>query len=112
MLLTGVAGPILDSFFLGGRLDRREIVATKGVCQIFGHGLKLIYFGSMVGGLQALDGAFVVAAIVATVAGAALAKPVLEVMSDKQFRNWAQVLIVSICIYYLGYGGYLFVAPR
>ena len=37
MLLTGVAGPLLDSFFLGGKLDRREIVATKAMCQIFGH---------------------------------------------------------------------------
>src|SRR4030095_5024640 len=27
MLLTGVSGPIFDSFFLGGRLDRRAIVA-------------------------------------------------------------------------------------
>ena len=37
MLLTGVSGPIFDTFFLGGSLDRREIVATKSVCQVFGH---------------------------------------------------------------------------
>jgi hypothetical protein len=29
-------GPLIDSFFLGGKLDRREIVPTT-VCQIFGH---------------------------------------------------------------------------
>ena len=37
ILLTGVAGPLIDQFFLGGKLDRREIVATKAICQIFGH---------------------------------------------------------------------------
>ena len=47
MMLTGVAGPILDQFFLAGKLDRRQIVATKGVCQIFGHGIKLAYFGGI-----------------------------------------------------------------
>ncbi len=45
LLLTGVSGPLLDSFFLGGKLDRREIIATKAVCQIFGHAAKLVYFG-------------------------------------------------------------------
>jgi hypothetical protein len=44
MLLTGVSGPLFDSFFLGGNLDRREIVATKSVCQLFGHAMKLAYF--------------------------------------------------------------------
>ena len=48
MLLTGVAGPLIDSFFLGGKLDRREIVATKAMCQIISHGLKLAYFGGII----------------------------------------------------------------
>ena len=46
LLLTGVAGPLIDQFFLGGKLDRREIVATKAMCQIFGHAAKLVYFGA------------------------------------------------------------------
>ena len=45
ILLTGVAGPLIDTFFLGGKLDRREIVATKAMCQVFGHAAKLLYFG-------------------------------------------------------------------
>ncbi len=31
MLLTGVSGPLLDQFFLGGGMERRQIVATKAV---------------------------------------------------------------------------------
>ena len=34
ILMTGVAGPLIDQFFLGGKFDRREIVATKAMCQI------------------------------------------------------------------------------
>ncbi len=41
LLLTGVSGPLVAPFFLGGRLDRREIVATKAACQICGQGAKL-----------------------------------------------------------------------
>ena len=55
ILLTGVAGPLIDQFFLGGKLDRREIVATKAICQIFGHGAKLIYFGSLIDQAASVD---------------------------------------------------------
>jgi uncharacterized protein len=48
ILLTGVSGPLIDTFFLGGKLGRREIVATKAVCQIFGHAAKLLYFGVLI----------------------------------------------------------------
>ena len=37
MLMTGVSGPLMDTFFLGGNFDRREIVATKATCQVVSH---------------------------------------------------------------------------
>ena len=55
LLLTGVAGPLIDSYFLGGKLDRREIVATKALCQIVGHGVKLVYFGSVIDQAASVD---------------------------------------------------------
>ena len=33
MLMTGVSGPLMDTFFLGGNFGRREVVATKAACQ-------------------------------------------------------------------------------
>jgi uncharacterized protein len=110
MLLTGVAGPMLDSFFLGGRMDRRAIVATKGMCQITGHGMKLIYFGGIAGDLSVLDPVFVAMAIAATMIGTWLAKRFLEAMSEVQFRTWARSLITGISIYYVAYGSYLWSA--
>ncbi len=109
MLLTGVAGPLLDSYFLGGRMDRRAIIATKGMCQIFGHGLKLIYFGGIAGDLSVLDPIFIAAALTSTMIGTRLAKHLLEAMSEAQFRTWARSLIAGISVYYVAYGGYLWV---
>ena len=34
MLMTGVSGPLMDTFFLGGNFGRRETVATKATCQV------------------------------------------------------------------------------
>jgi len=107
MLVTGVAGPLLDSFFLGGRLDRREIVATKGVCQVFGHGLKLVYFGGLAAQTASVDFSLAAFAVFAAMLGTMLSKRFLEAMSDMQFRFWAQSIITVISCYYLAYGGYL-----
>ncbi len=107
MLMTGVAGPLLDSFFLGGRLDRRQIVATKGMCQVFGHAIKLVYFGGIISEAATLDPLLAGVAITAAMIGTVLAKQILERMNDTQYRAWANGLIVSIGGYYLTYGGYL-----
>ena len=107
MLLTGVAGPMLDSYFLGGRMDRRAIIATKGACQVFGHGLKLIYFGGVSGDLSVLDPLFVAMALASTMIGTSIAKRFLEAMTETQFRTWARSLITGISLYYVAYGSYL-----
>ncbi|WP_119419770.1 TSUP family transporter [Desertibaculum subflavum] len=107
MLLTGVSGPLLDTYFLGGRLDRREIVATKAVCQVAGHAMKLAYFGSIVDQAAMLDPWLGVIAIVASVAGTTLARRYLEAMTDQQYRLWAGRVITAIALFYVGQGGWL-----
>jgi uncharacterized membrane protein YfcA len=107
MLLTGVSGPLLDACFLGGRLDRREIVATKAVCQVFGHGAKLLYFGALIDQAGMLDPLMAALAVVASVAGTTLARPILEMLSDAQYRTWATRLVTAIACAYLAQGGWL-----
>ncbi|NQW11061.1 MAG: TSUP family transporter [Alphaproteobacteria bacterium] len=109
MLLTGVAGPILDQFFLTGGLDRRQIVATKGMCQLFGHGVKLLYFGAIIDQAAAVDPILAGVAIVASMIGTMLSKTVLERMSDTQYRCWGGRLITGISAYYAMHGTYLVV---
>jgi uncharacterized protein len=107
MLVTGVSGPLLDTFFLGGRMDRRALVASKAVCQVLGHSIKLVYFSGIVAQAASIDPLVAGLAIAASMLGTTLARRVLEAMSDAQFRRWADRLITAIGGYYLLHGGYL-----
>jgi len=104
ILLTGVSGPLIDTFFLGGKLDRREIVATKAVCQIFGHAAKLIYFGAVIDQAASIDPIVAGLAIIASMIGTSLAAKVLLAMTDRQYRSWANRIITAIAGYYVAHG--------
>lgn len=112
ILLTGVAGPLLDSYFLGGKLERRQIIATKAVCQIFGHGAKLIYFGALIEQAAGIDPLLAAAVIVASMVGTTLAKPILERLSEAQYRAWANRIITAIACGYVLQAGHLIIAGR
>lgn len=107
MLLSGVSGPLIDAYFLGGTLDRRQIVATKALCQIIGHGAKLVYFGALIDQAAGLDPLLAGSAIVASMIGTTLARPILERLSDAQYRRWASSIITVIAVCYLAQGSYL-----
>jgi uncharacterized membrane protein YfcA len=109
ILLTGVAGPLLDTYFLGGELDRREKVATKAVCQIFGHGAKLLYFGGMIDQAASVDPVVGGLAILASMTGTSLAARVLDRMSDAQFLAWSNRIITASAGYFVLYGSYVLV---
>lgn len=112
MLLTGVSGPLLDRFFLGGGLDRRQIVATKSACQVLGHAAKLLYFSSLVEQTAGLDWTVAGLAILCSMLGTTLARRILEAMTDIQYRRWTDRLIAVVSTYYIAYGGWLLaVAP-
>lgn len=112
MLLTGVSGPLLDTFFLGGTLDRREIVATKAFCQVLGHLMKLAYFGGIVADAAAVDPVLAIAAILASMLGTTLAKRFLEGMTDKFYRLWANRIVTTIAGYFVIHGTYMLVAAN
>lgn len=107
MLLTGVAGPLVDTYFLGGNLNRKEIIATKAICQVFSHAAKLLYFGGLVAQAESIDLRVAAMVIVASMLGTTSAKPVLERLSDTQFRQWATRIITAIACVYVAQGSYL-----
>ena len=107
MLMTGVSGPLLDTFFLGGDFGRREKVATKATCQVFSHFTKLIYFGGIIDQAASLDPALAGVAIAASMLGTTLARRILEAMTDQQFIAWSMRLITTIAGYYILYGSWL-----
>ena len=110
MLMTGVSGPLLDTFFLGAKFDRRSIVATKATCQVASHFTKLIYFGGIIDQAASLSPVLAVVAVAASMLGTTLSRRVLEAMSDQQFRRWANRLITTVASYYILYGGWLWLA--
>ena len=107
MLMTGVSGPLVDTFFLGGQLGRREIVATKASCQGGSHLAKLIYFGGIIDQAALVSPELVLIAVATSMLGATLARRFLDAMTDRQFRTWARRLISTIAGYYIFYGGWL-----
>ena len=107
MLLTGVTGPILDTYFLGGGLERRQIIATKGFCQVFGHGAKFIYFGGLVAGATAIDPLMAGLAVAASIAGTTAARPVLDRLTDTQYRSWTGYIITAVAGFYIIQGTWL-----
>ena len=106
-----MSGPLVDAFFLDGRLDRREIVATKAACQALGHGAKLAYFGSIIDDAAAVDPAMALLAVACSMLGTTAARRLLEAMTDPQFRLWANRLITAVACYYVFHATVLLVAP-
>jgi uncharacterized membrane protein YfcA len=106
-----VSGPLIDTFFLSGKMDRREIVATKAMCQIVSHAAKLAYFGGLIDQAASVDPLVAGLAILSSLVGTKLATYVLEAMTDKQYRGWANGIIMAIAGCYLSYAMYLMVLP-
>jgi uncharacterized membrane protein YfcA len=106
MLTAGVSGPILDSFFLKSAVSRYQVVATKAVTMTISHIFKLIYFGFLatIAGPVASDLPWWLFAIAIPLAfaGTALAKKILEYISDLQFFRWSTWVVASIGLFFLG----------
>ncbi|WP_203073615.1 TSUP family transporter [Falsiroseomonas ponticola] len=109
MLLTGVSGPLTDAFFLGGRMERHAIVATKAVCQMQAHLLKLLYFGAMVADPGQLDPLLAGGAVLASMLGTVLARKILDALTEAQFRRWAGRIVTAIAVTYIAHGSWLLV---
>ena len=111
-LTAGVAGPILDVFFVRSKMGRHAVVATKAMTQSLTHIAKIAYFGAFV----AVEGATVspwLAAmmIVLAVTGTSLSRRVLEKLTDQSFRFWTKVTVMSLGVFYLASGIVLLVRP-
>ena len=105
---AGISSTLMDIFFVHTRLSRHEIVATKAMGQIIGHGVKLIYWGWAVlraSGLAAMPPWWLFAlALPLSFAGTWCGKAVLARMSNKGFIRIVRVLITLIGLYYIVLG--------
>lgn len=105
-LIAGVAGPLLDVFFVRTAMTRHQIVATKAATQVFSHLAKVTVFGSAL--LHAAKGSahmppvwlFIVAAPL-SIFGAIVGGWILDRLTDKSFIRYTRRIVTAIGVVYL-----------
>ena len=103
--LAGVAGPLLDLFFVRTDMTRQAIVATKSATQVLAHLVKIAFWSAPVvasAGLAAMPPLWLFAlAIPLSMTGTWLGGLVLERMNDVNFKRWMRWLVTAIGVVYL-----------
>jgi uncharacterized membrane protein YfcA len=109
-LMAGVAGPLLDIFFIRTRLTRHQIVATKAATQVFSHLAKIIVYGAplFVTGQDGVPHWWLFAlAIPMSMLGTTAGGWVLDRLTDANFRYWTAWIVTAIGLIYLYKAWYL-----
>lgn len=103
-LAAGVAGPMLDVFFVKTEMTRHQIVATKASTQVFSHLAKVVVYGAPLlklgtPGMPPLW--FFVAAAPLSILGTVVGGRILDRLTDARFREWTRWIITGIGGVYL-----------
>jgi uncharacterized protein len=114
--IAGVAGPLLDLFFVKTLLPRQTVVATKAATQVLAHAVKIAFWGlPLISMLQSTEQQahagfpplWVLAAVIPlSLAGTWLGGRVLDRMTDVSFREWTKWIVAMIGVVYLARGFY------
>ena len=111
-LTAGVAGPLLDIFFVRTSLTRHAIVATKAATQVFAHLAKILVYGTPLLTSRAQDlppwWMFAIA-IPLSMAGTAVGGWILDRITDVDFKRWTKWIVTGIGVLYLIQAAQLFV---
>ena len=99
-LTAGVAGPILDVFFVRTALTRHQIVATKAATQVLSHAAKVVVYSQLVAG-GAVPYAVLLVAVPLSMLGTALGGRLLERVSEASFTSWTRWVVTAIGAVYL-----------
>ncbi len=103
-LTAGVAGPLLDLFFVRTSLNRHEIVSTKAATQALSHAVRIVIFGfPMLGStVSAVPPWWLFAlAIPASMLGTILGGRFLDRLSDINFKAATAWIVTGIGVIYL-----------
>jgi uncharacterized protein len=103
-LTAGVAGPLLDIFFVRTTLTRHQIVATKAATQVFSHLAKIGVYGGLLGGglAQGIPPWWLFAlAIPTSMLGTAAGGRILDRITDVDFKRWTAWIVTGIGVLYL-----------
>lgn len=110
-LTAGVAGPLLDTFFVRTALTRHQIVATKAATQVFSHLAKIAVYGAPLIALHGtgLPPLWVFAcAVPLSLAGTAVGGLILERMDDSHFKHLSRLIVTATGLLYLVWSAQLY----
>jgi uncharacterized membrane protein YfcA len=103
-LLAGVAGPLLDIFFVRTTLTRHQIVSTKAATQVFAHLAKVIVYGAPLIAAHGLAPSFywtIAASVPLSMLGTVVGGRILDRMTDTHFLTWTRYVVTGIGVVYL-----------
>jgi uncharacterized membrane protein YfcA len=112
-LTAGVAGPLLDIFFVRTALTRHAIVATKAATQVFSHLMKIVVYGAplFVHGGHGMPPWWMFAfAVPLSMLGTVAGGYVLDRLSDVNFKRYLRLIVTAIGVVYLLQAGRLYLA--
>jgi len=112
-LTAGVAGPLLDVFFVRTALTRHAIVATKAATQVFSHLMKVVVYGAplLAAGGKGVPPLWVFAlAVPLSMLGTAAGGLVLNRLSDVDFKRYLRLILTGIGAVYLAQAARLYLA--
>jgi uncharacterized membrane protein YfcA len=112
-LTAGVAGPLLDVFFVRTALTRHAIVATKAATQVFSHLMKIAVYGAplLAAGGPGVPPAWVFGlAVPLSMLGTAAGGLVLDRLSDVNFKRYLRGILTAIGAVYLAQAVRLYLA--
>ncbi|MEW5684532.1 MAG: sulfite exporter TauE/SafE family protein [Pseudomonadota bacterium] len=113
-LTAGVAGPLLDIFFVRTELTRHAIVATKAATQVFAHLAKILVYGAPLfaaGGAGAPPAWVFVLAIPLSMLGTATGGLILDRITDVDFKRWTRWIVTGVGVTYLVRAAQLLLGP-
>ena len=101
-LVAGVAGPLLDVFFVRTSLGRHAVVATKAATQVLSHTAKvLLYGGALLSGGADLPWLVLLLAVPLSMLGTVVGGRLLDRLSDASFRAATRWVVSAIGVTYL-----------
>jgi hypothetical protein len=105
-LTAGIAGPVLDVFFVRSQMTRHQVIATKATTQSLSHLLKIAYFGgvALAGDADGITPWVAAALVVLAIAGTTASRRALERISDASFRQWTRWTVMTLGVAYLAGG--------
>lgn len=102
-LVAGVAGPLLDVFFVRTTMGRHAVVATKAGTQVLSHAAKVVVYGgpALAGGSSGVPWLVVLLAVPLSMLGTAAGGRLLDRMSEASFTRATRWVVTGIGVVYL-----------